>query len=486
MKLEFRAHPLMAFSMIKPFLFILVLPFIKGAIQYILYGEMNNVLNLEAVAITAILIAAIFKWRAMRISAENGIITVKKGFFIKSTAVIKASQLSSVSLARSPIDVILSSVTFRINTEAGRVGKPDFEIKLWLKDAKLLSKSVYGGENRFRISYSPVRIAAMAATTSSAFTGLIIGVPIVKKAGDLLGVALSDMLFDEINNVSSKFNTLFPPAVNITVLVFVFAYGFSFLVSFFKFINFRLFISDKKLETKTGFIVRKKTVFSKRSINDVCIEQLPLMRLFRLYSVFVTVGGYGDNRGEKAVIVPCGRHSEIKRQFEGYFPFLSGDGNTVYSRRGAKSLWRSLFVPRIVFCIIVLLSSSLMMLFSYFDSLILFLTLVSLAVTLYYSNLCFYNYRCCKLKLGSNIFAQGSKGFGTRELYCEKEKLGMIKIIRTPADRRYNTCKVKLTVRSESADSVRVRNLDYSETLSSISDCFDLSGIYSEKAGNID
>lgn len=47
MKKEFRAHPLMLVSLIKPFLFVLVLPVLKGVIQYIIKRRVTGVLTLE-------------------------------------------------------------------------------------------------------------------------------------------------------------------------------------------------------------------------------------------------------------------------------------------------------------------------------------------------------------------------------------------------------------------------------------------------------
>ena len=46
MKKEFHAHPLMLVSLIKPFLFVLVLPVLKGVIQYIIKRRVTGVLTL--------------------------------------------------------------------------------------------------------------------------------------------------------------------------------------------------------------------------------------------------------------------------------------------------------------------------------------------------------------------------------------------------------------------------------------------------------
>ena len=45
MKKEYRAHPIMMLSLIKPFLFILILPFIKAILQYFIDKQITDVLE---------------------------------------------------------------------------------------------------------------------------------------------------------------------------------------------------------------------------------------------------------------------------------------------------------------------------------------------------------------------------------------------------------------------------------------------------------
>ena len=50
--------------------------------------------------------------------------------------------------------------------------------------------------------------------------------------------------------------------------------------------------------------------------------------------------------------------------------------------------------------------------------------------------------------------------------------MGEIKIIRTLPDRNYGTCNVSVAVRSESADSVTVRHLDYNAVKEHIAESY--------------
>lgn len=473
MKKTYRAHPLTILMLLKPFLFILIIPLIKGLVQYIISRRISGIISLEVVAFSVILAVAALKWRAFGITVSGDVMTVKRGVFFRRKAVINISRLSSVQTLKDPIDTVFGSVTYRVNTEAGAKGKADFEFKLKTSDSDELSRLLYGEEPKTILKFPVWKLAVMAATTSSALSGIIFSVPIINKTGKLLGFALNSMLFDEISTVSERVKTVFPPVVNAATLIFLFGYAVAFIRSFVKFLNFRIFLKDDKLEVRSGFIVRRRTQFRKKSVNDVRVEQTAIMRIINRFSMKVSVGGYEDSKNEEAILVPCGRHGDIKRQFSLYFPFLAQDGKIIHASRDKKTRSRFLLLPILYTGITVVVCAALILVFPYFERLVLFLGAVSLAVIAYYADLCLYNYRFGKLKLGTeNIFAQSSKFMRTCEMCCSKDKIGKIKLIRYNADIKNNTCKVVITVRSESADSIRVRHLDYDKVKNEIYGCF--------------
>lgn len=473
-KTTFKAHPIMIIRLMKPYVFVLILPLIRALVQYVLKGEIDGLLALELVAFAFVLAMAMLGWRAISVTVNNRQITLKKGILIKQCSIIDISRLSSVSLKQNIIDFAFGSVDCSINTEAGRPNKSDFKLKMYKNDAKHLYKSIYGVEKQDVVRFSAYRIALLAATTSSATTGIIVGVPIINKASDLVGVAISEMLLNEINNVSSHFDNIFPPIVNTVTLVLLFAYIVSFVISFLKNVNFKLKSGEKSIEVQSGIIVRKKTMFKKTKVNNICFEQSPLMRLFKKHSMRVSIGGYGDTKGEKAVIVPIAKRGKLEQQLVAHFSFFKLENESISPKQTIISLNRFLYIPAIVALLIICAGIIGALVFPYFDRLILFLAIVLLGMDAYYASVCYHNYKYGKLCLGNFLLAAGSIGFTVRELYCEKNKVGVIKISQTPADKRFKTCKVKLTVRSENADSVRIRNIDLKTVKEILNNTFNL------------
>ena len=474
MKKVYRAHPLMILTYMKPFLFVLFLPFIRGLIQYFSDREVTSILGIELCIFGVISAYAFLSWWAFRLVLRENTVMIRSGIILAKRATINISSLSSVQSERGPIDAIFKSVTYSINTEAGRKNKSDFRFKLHLKDSKEISSILYGEEILSKLNFSPLKIAVLVATTSSAFSGLIIGVPIINKIGDLLGLAIYDMLFDEINNVSNKFQTFFPPIVNAITLVFLLAYAISFVYSFLKYINFRLYLGEDKLEIRSGFLKRTRTAFKKSSVNDVRIEQTALMMLIRRYAMKVSIGGYGDNKSESEVIIPSGTLREIRKSFSIYFPFLETRGRALKSKQDAFNKSRFLFMPTVYLISVVSSAIILAKIFTNFDKLILFMSAIFLGIVFYYAHISMIESRYSKLILGDNICIQSTKGLRTSRIYCPKENIGEIKITRFFTDFSQNTCRLRLTVRSESADSIRVRMFDYGEVTKELSKNFNI------------
>ena len=473
---EYKAHPLMIITFLKPFLVFLLLPVFNGIRQYILYKEYDSILGAEIFLLTVIICIAIFRWHSFSLfcDTEKNTVTIKRGLVFKRKATIAISKLSSVQTARGPLDAIFRSVTYRINTEAGASSRPDFEFKMGLKNSKELSSILYGKNEALPVKYPAIKVAILAATTSSAFTGIIVGVPVLNRAGKLLGIAISDMLLDEINHVSSKIQTYFPPIVNTISLILLISYLISFIYSFLKFVNFKLFLNDKNIEVRSGFFIRRRTSFRKSAINDIRIEQTPIMLLLRRFAMKVSVGGYGDGKGESEVIIPLENNNEMKKRIADYFPFLMTDKNGITPKKDYLTRSRFLFWPAIFLIATLTLAIILSLRFTDFTRFIFFLTFMACLFIFCKAYLGLFEYYKGTIKLGNNIFCRSIRRFRTCEIYCPKEKIGEITITRFPTDLFYKTCKVKVSVRSERADSLRIRNIDYQTAKNQIYNCFNI------------
>ncbi len=472
MKAEFRAHPLMIFDGIKPFFIVLLIPLFKAIMQYVSFGEIDDIMGYELSLLAGVAIYNTLRWLAFRITVDGYRVYIKRGVLFKTVAQIDINKLSSVQTERNLLDWVLGAVTYRINTEAGQKRRSDFVFKLSKKSSKKLLSVFYITENLTKVPFSPIQVAFMSVTTSSAFTGLVVGVPVLNNIARLVGVGVNEV-FDELNTVSNSFNTYFPPIVNTVTLIIVLAYALSFFYLFLKYINFRLYLNNNVLRVASGLFVRRRTVFKKAAVNDVKIEQTFLMHLLKRYAMRVSVGGFGVSRNSEQIIVPSGTKLQIKQKFSDYFPFLHPDGTVIRAHRKASLRNRFLILPTIFTLLTCTASLICSYKFEEFRHLIFFITVILFCIIFYYGYLCIYEYHHGKLCLGKNVFARSIYGLRTCRLYCPAENIGEIKIIRFGIDFRQNTCRTRVTVSSESADSIMVRHLDYDEVRNQINQAFE-------------
>ncbi len=473
---KIKAHPLMLLSFIRPTLYLLFLPIIKGAVQYFTEKNFDGVFGLGTLLLIGIVVIAFLRWRSYSLicNEKDAVVTIEHGFLFKRVAKIDISKLSSVQTTQNPIEAIFCAVTFKINTEAGAHDRTDFKFKLSVKDSKQVSTLLYGEGEPEAVKFSALKVAILAATTSSAFTGIIVGVPLINRAGNLLGIGLSDMLLNEINNLSTKIETYFPPVVNTISLILLIAYLVSFLYSFFKYVNFKLLFEKDKMEVRSGLFVRTRTSFRKTAINNIKVEQTFLMMLLKRYALKVSVGGYGDIKSESEVIIPLGANKEIKHQLVKYFPFFVTTERGIRPAKNTLTKGRFLFFPSIYFLSLIFLSVWYVLRFDSLTRFIFFITCLLGFLIIYYAYIELFQYRKSKISFGENIFARSNKGLRTYELYCPKENVGEIKIVRFPPDMWYKTCRVKVAVRSERADKIRVRHLDYEKVKAEVYKCFNI------------
>ncbi len=472
MKRIYKAHPLMIFSFIKPFLFVLIIPLITAVLRYLTDRRLTNILALEILCFSSVLLIGTARFLAFRLILEDDILRIKSGVIFVRTSDIRISRISSLQTERNPFDLIFCSVTCRINTEAGSLKKSDFKFKLNHRDSDELSELLFSDKTVSRARFSAIRVAIMAAATSSAATGMIVGVPVINRIGKLLGIGLERMLLDEITNVSSKFQNYFPPIVNTVTLIVLLAYAISFLYSFLKHINFKLSFGEDRLTVRSGFFVRVKTAFMRSQVNNVKIEQTLIMRLIRRYSMKVSVGGFDDAKSVSQVVVPSAKRKAILEEFAEYFPFLETKGRSLHPDRRTAIKNRFLLWPAVYFLLTLAASVYFCLRFPDFNRLIQFLTIVLLTVVLCYAFACLYEYKYGSLKLNENAFMQSNRFFGTRALYCPLKNIGQVKITRFPLDRTQGINRVRITVCSENADSIRVRFLNHRQTSEEIAKAF--------------
>lgn len=458
-----KAHPFAVLTYLKPFVFVLLIPLIRAVLRYIMDGEITNVLFAESFAAAAIITYAVIRWRVFSITVKDGFVEIQSGVFNRKVAHIDINRISTVETTRNPFDVVFGSATLRINTEAGSIRRADYEMKVSARDADYITEVISTPGKRIKWKFSVLRVAIMAAATSSAFTGMIIAVPLINQSGNLLGLALEELMLQRINEVGELFGRYIPPIVNTITIIFLLCYFLAFIYSLLKFVNFKLTLTGSDIEISSGFFSRRRIRFRAEAVNDVCIEQSFILRLFRRCMLRVEIGGYGQDKGERAIVVPSVRKKDAVDQFKLIFPTVTIDNVAV--RPHNKSRARFLSLPLGWMMALLGGMAVLWAVFVSFRDLILFLSLIGITILLYFCNLADENYKNGRIGISKIITARYSRWNKLCETYCDASRVGVITVLKLPLDKLYDTCNVRITVCSEAADSILVKHIPYKELI---------------------
>lgn len=166
-KFAFRAHPITIFYLIRSFWIVFVAPPIRVIIQYVTNGDARIILFSETLAISLVVLFAVFSWALTKITVTDDKIMVEKGFLVKSCNVISLSNVSCMYAKRSLADIIFMSASLYVKSESDAYQRNSFKIKIKTSDlgkifgentAKTISP-VKSRRNFFRSFIMPMWIA---------------------------------------------------------------------------------------------------------------------------------------------------------------------------------------------------------------------------------------------------------------------------------------------------------------------------------------
>lgn len=473
-----RAHPFMIFAYLKPYLFILLLPLLRGLLNYGVSGALPRLIRGEAALAFLITAAAVAKWLRCRLVLSGDRIRIREGLFFTKEAMIQRDKIASLFMETRPLLWVFRGIVVRFDTEAGRPGKSDFDFILPLKRAPELLELLpprpdrrHADPGRLRQYHAPAfKMLIMAAATSSSATGLLLAAPVINKAGQLLGAGFSERVYGTLTEAAGLLETVIPTGASMLAILLLAGFAVSFLHSLITTAPFRLYIKGDRFTSVSGLIARRRTRFRAGAINDVLIQQTPAMRLLRHYTVKVSVAGYGKGRGETAVVIPAAGQREIKGLLEDILPHA--EQAPIALRPPARALSRFVVWPALLLLAIPAAGVFAARLLPNFSGFIRFTVMVLMVVQGVMVFLSLRRYTHGGITFGGQITAYSSKWFSLTEMRCPGNRAGIIRIMQLPFDGALNLCRVKVSVRSESAHTLTVLHLDYKQVRKTLEDVY--------------
>lgn len=455
-KIAVRPHFVYVFTLLYPYLSLLVIPVIRGVYRFAV-GQSNTLSAFFAAEVVMLLLAfcaAVLKLKSTKLQL-SGDIAVQKGLIFRVRYVIPHNTSKIIMIESDPLSRLIGVYRLKIYTEAGRRRRPDESIPVSRKTAERLFKALkIEGQTVKSNTFGNV---VMSAALSSSLTGLLLAFPIVKAIVSFVGEGMTAVLPE----VQSKTNVVaeIERLGTALPLVFLIGYAVSFAVLLLRNSGFSSVRSGNRIMLDSGQLPHRTLFLNTRSVNAVKTVTAPLMRLAGKCAVKFSACGFGRSKGEIGLLLPCVKPQLAKGLTKWLLPQFKAPETTVTPDK--KAVKRSVFLPCVALTVTGVAAYAVHTEYALPTSVLVPFILIALSVVLLWLAA-----RLLALFKGAFSLDRqrcrivGQKGFGTVEMLCNKGDVEYIRTMQTPFDLRHRHCSVKVKTSAKNRDTVKVRYLD--------------------------
>ena len=287
-------HPIMIFENLSRFLFLLIIPLLRGFLYAIFGGSLYEWLEgawFDLLIVFIMVAASILEWAFFRYTVYRRGILVRRGVLVRNSFFIPSRCYTTLSFEHSWWLRPFKAVHVRVDTAAGSFNIPD--LKITLSNAECSRILHFHGQksnnsqylNRF---YKPkvFYLMLLSLFTSNSFVGVIFCSTLFSNAGSLVGEELQQQIFTTMEQLAKLLAVLIPPIATFLAMVVIVGYLISFSMNFLRHINFEVLRLQYSLYISGGFFTRRTNAVDISKINYTDIRQTPMMKLLGLYSVY--------------------------------------------------------------------------------------------------------------------------------------------------------------------------------------------------------
>lgn len=341
-----RLHPLAAISGMRRYVILLLIPLIRG-LTAIGDGWMEWLSGawIDLLALAAILLLGILRWRSSRVFLSDGQLIYERGLFWHTRDVFFAATVSTVRVSVPWYLRPLRIQLVRLDTRTPPLLTAP-SLMLHADDLRTLERlflRTRGDRIQTVVRPRPAAVAATAAATSSLVGGLTFTAALLSNTVRYARETTADQILTTAFLFLRKVSLGLPPAVSITAATLLLAYLAAFLSNLSAYYRFTASRSPRALHVSGGLFTRSCFQTPVRQIESVDLRYGLISRRFAGVSAYVNAAGLSDGTFAPAII-PTGRLHETMRQLRRLLPELGSFACPI--RVQPRCAWRSyLLIP---------------------------------------------------------------------------------------------------------------------------------------------
>lgn len=220
---------------------------------------------------------------------------------------IPFDKVNTVDISEGILDKLLNLSHIKIDTGSVHTDESEISILLNKHRAIEIKNRIL---NRTNEDIEEIPYKAYRVSMKDLFTYAIVSNPIFNGMGivfvgyKFLDEYVMKIFFNETKNIKPTWDYSFYEYIWIIMGVIIFCIFISMIHSFIKYYHFKVYTEKDKLNVSYGLFSKKKYAFDRKKIKGIYMKQNIIMQLFHISTIEIESIGYGDEKGEKAILYP--------------------------------------------------------------------------------------------------------------------------------------------------------------------------------------
>ncbi|OAA92140.1 PH domain-containing protein [Clostridium ljungdahlii] len=316
---------------------------------------------LIAVVLLILLLAyEIIEWRKNIFIIREKSIYHKEGVFSVKKVEVPLEKINTVDISTNFFEQIFNVATIKIDTGDAKDHGNELKFTLNRRRAEklrniLLKENKDVLKNKYEGSYSlgSKELFIYSIISNSLFKGLAIFLAIQQffeeRVKKLLKFNIDTSKYFRGFHYVTFYKKIYIIVIIVCIILFV-SLCLSIIYNFIKYYNFRMWADNNKICINYGALNKKNYSFDREKIKGIHLKQTILMQIFGYFTIEVESIGYGDEKGEKAILYPiCNSQLKDKILKDLLNEFLYEDN----FNKPLSNVYFGFFYKKIIFWIIV-------------------------------------------------------------------------------------------------------------------------------------
>lgn len=465
--LQLRPHPLSILSYLAKYLFLLLIPLLRGflsALQGGLYHWLSSAW-IDLLLVLGYLGLGVVIWLCYTLSPTPEGLYVRRGVFLREEYLLPRSRFSCITTVEPFYLKPFGGVFLRVDTPGGGLKQADLSVFLRKRDLPLLLKVSAPQQPPYLVrGYRPKSsyVFLLAALTSNSFAGVLLLSTLVSQIGEVLGHRFSEMLYGTFEEVARALAFGLPPAAAAIAYLLLFGYLLAFVSNLLRHGNFSVSRRGELLEIRSGLLTGRTYYLRRRQIGCVDIRRTLFTSILGLSSVFLQTVGYGKYDDDISALIPCTTRQHLESSLRLLLPEYHPSPRTV--RPNWRS-WGHYLYQGALLCGGVLLGAALSFwLFPTWQSLTFWVGLLCLIPSLWYTIVQLVDFFTAGLSFSQGCFTlRCAHRFYLHQVILPRERVASVRAVASLLQHRRGRCDLIVSIYSEGHRRYRVRDLSWSE-----------------------